>query len=564
MARRAPKKTTKKAVRRALPPPPPSPGLTRWAVDVPFAWRAWAASQGVAWDATRQMGFFDGVCLPETLAPFAPKPFSWEWNQQAQLQGASAPLVRGQPPFKPRAHQELATRAAQAARRQKSPGFLIADDVGVGKTLSAWGVADDASVSSVLVVTTAPATAHWRHTILHAGWRSGQGILVINYDRLGKLFVSADKPLSSNRAKGKRKRLAREGAAPAFDLVIFDESHKGKDPTSARGMMMQKLADEAGFVLWLSATAGQDPIQLGYLGRLLAHRLGKTTRGMDEFGVWCQAQGLGVKKGAYGAWVWDKSAKDCETIRHWLFDGPTPIGIRRLPQDIAGWPAMVRQAFPVDLDFEDRKAYEETWAAFQTHQLRLPPLGQRSRAEAESALVEQLRFRQKSSWLRAPSTVALTLEALESSQQVAVSVAFHDTLERMAQALTAAKVPFAVIHGKLGPDEKERERLRFQRGEAVVVLFTVEEAISLHQGEHNDVPRVMLVHDLRWSALQMTQIEGRCHRDGALAPIRWLYAADTVEERLVRVLTERVIAMKAMHGDPAGDLAAIEAALAEK
>ena len=71
----------------------------------------------------------------------------------------------------------------------------------------------------------------------------------------------------------------------------------------------------------------------------------------------------------------------------------------------------------------------------------------------------------------------------------------------------------------------------------------------------------LLIHDLRWSAIQMAQIEGRCHRDGSFAPTLWLAAADTVEMGIAEVMANRVASMKAMHGDPIGDLEAIEEVL---
>ena len=81
------------------------------------------------------------------------------------------------------------------------------------------------------------------------------------------------------------------------------------------------------------------------------------------------------------------------------------------------------------------------------------------------------------------------------------------------------------------------------------MVFTVEEGISLHQGEHDDVPRSEVIHDLRWSAIQMAQIEGRCHRDGRYAPVYWTYADETIEERIAGIVCGRLESMKAMVGD---------------
>jgi SNF2 family DNA or RNA helicase len=149
-------------------------------------------------------------------------------------------------------------------------------------------------------------------------------------------------------------------------------------------------------------------------------------------------------------------------------------------------------------------------------------------------------------------------ELLDNGHQVAVSVAFLETLEAMHAALSAEKIPCALVHGRLPAAAREDERLRFQRGAARVALFTVEEGISLHQGEHNDVPRSEVIHDLRWSAIQTAQIEGRCHRDGRFAQVYWAYADGTIEEQIALVVARRIQSMKGMVGDDVETVREIE------
>jgi len=160
-------------------------------------------------------------------------------------------------------------------------------------------------------------------------------------------------------------------------------------------------------------------------------------------------------------------------------------------------------------------------------------------------------------------TAELVRELLENGHQVAVSVAFRETLEALRTELAGDKIEAATLHGGLPAGEREAERLRFQRGGARVVLFTVEEGISLHQGEHNDVPRSEVIHDLRWSAIQMAQIEGRCHRDGRFAQVYWAYADDTIEERIAAIVCRRIQSMKSMVGDDVETLREIEKLLAD-
>jgi superfamily II DNA/RNA helicase len=176
-------------------------------------------------------------------------------------------------------------------------------------------------------------------------------------------------------------------------------------------------------------------------------------------------------------------------------------------------------------------------------------------------LVQRLRFRQKSSLLRIPGTVDLALGLLDNGHQVAISVAFKETLKTIVDLLGKAGHRCAVIHGELPPAEKERERMAFQRGDVQIVLFTVTEGISLHQGEHNDVPRSMVVHDLRWSAIDMAQVEGRCHRDGKFAQVYWMLAPGTIDATIAETVVGRIKSMKTMVGDNTNTIDAIEQAL---
>ena len=164
-------------------------------------------------------------------------------------------------------------------------------------------------------------------------------------------------------------------------------------------------------------------------------------------------------------------------------------------------------------------------------------------------LLAALRFRQKSSLLRIDATVEFALDLLEQGIKPAISCAFVETMQSIVAKLVAKKKVCAKIYGGQSAAEREAERLRFQKGEADVAVFTIEEGISLHQGEYEDVPRSLLIHDLRWSAIQMVQIEGRTHRNGQFAQAYWLLGEGTVEARIASRVAKRAVAMKALSGE---------------
>jgi hypothetical protein len=535
------------------PASPASPAVARltgraFALDVPFSMRAVASASGARWDDAHKVFVFRGDRLPAALEPFRAPRYSWERKVEDDLNDALGMLdsIEGQgaavpagEPLALRLHQAVAVESILASRAAKRAGFLLADDVGLGKTITAWAALSKMrDVETVLSVCPLSVIAHWRRTIERMG-DAGKQIVVINYDRLSKLFEVP--PAARGRVRTK-KGVARRGEAHAFDVVVWDESHRCKNPTAARSKLAAKL--------------GQNPLELSYLAPLLASVTGDRASDLRDFERWCQAQGLNVERGAYGKWSWGGDVRDIEATRALLFEGRPPAGIRRRPEDIAGWPALNRILTPVTLEGEARALYDQAWTAFR-RDLALAPRGR----DPKGALAAMLRLRQKSSLIRAPGTVELALELLENGHQVAISVAFLETLESLASGLAAAGHASARIDGTLSASEREAERLAFQRGERKIMLFTVEEGISLHQGEHNEVPRSEIVHDLRWSAIQMAQIEGRCHRDGRFAQVYWAYADATIEERIAAVVCGRLKSMKAMSGDDVSTVDEIDALL---
>ncbi len=537
---------------------PAAPAGRVFALDVPFAWRAVASAAGARWDETHQVFLYRGESLPPQLAPMASMPYSLERRVERALNREKPAARATDATLTPRPHQVAGIEAIGRAVAAGLGGFLLADDVGLGKTITAWeAVRRMRDVESVLVVCPLAVVAHWRRTIVALG-DDGRDIVVMNYERLNKLFTLG----AAAKAKVKSKKgLARRGEAEAFDVIVWDESHRLKNPAAARSKLAAKLGAESDFVLWLSATAGQNPLELSYLAPLLARTTGDKASHLKDFEQWCLGIGLGLTRGAYGKWDWRGDPADCEKVRALLFDAgrtKAPAGLRRRPEDIAGWPELNRILTPIELDAETRALYAAAWTEFRC-EMALDPKGGNPR----SSLAATLRLRQKSSLLRAGGTLELVQELLDNGHQVAVSVAFLETLQVLGDALDAlpGARPCARLFGALSAAEKEHQRLRFQRGETRVCLFTVEEGISLHQGElgePNDAPRSEVIHDLRWSAIQMAQIEGRCHRDGRFAQVYWTYAEDTLEEKIAGIVCRRIQSMKGMVGDDVETLREIE------
>src|ERR1700712_1958045 len=169
------------------------------------------------------------------------------------------------PVLTPRPHQVAAQRAILAARAAGRPGFLLGDMTGLGKTLSAWRALAAMPETEVLIVCPKGAMPQWRRTIALSGLPE-KAVTLINYERTKSLMAP---PAASTRrsTRARNNELAKHGALKRhWPLVVFDESHRIRNPYAQQSLVCRQIADAARFSIYMSATAGQAPHELSYLG----------------------------------------------------------------------------------------------------------------------------------------------------------------------------------------------------------------------------------------------------------------------------------------------------------
>lgn len=433
--------------------------------------------------------------------------------------------------------------------------------------------------AKLLIVSPKSVIPHWRNTLHSIGIENVRAV-VINYDQAKKLL---DSPASASNVKktvtANRHTMLKGRPTIGWDIIIADESHKLKNESQrsiAFGNIAryQVTADKAPFVIWTSATVGQTPLELGYLAPLIGQMVGLPTLTTDQWGDWLIANHFNVKKSKAGNFSWiqvkpdmtqsekefvlKQQRKDIDRLSELIFGDNSP-SIRRNPEDIAGWPSQTYMATPLELSQEGKRLYEEAWNEFRKY-IGLHPRGK----NPSGGLAATMRFRQKASLLSAISTAEFVNDLLDNGLQVAVSVEFMETIDVMRDYLLKKGWHVAEFSGR-NTDAREQERLRFQRGEAQVILFSVLEGINLHANEMlisgqkaSSAKRAMVVHDIRYSAIDMTQIIGRTTRDGELAMAYLMFTEGTIEARILQVVLERVKNVKSLSGDDDGTLEVVQ------
>lgn len=513
-------------------------------LDVPFQ----AALAGARWDKARKLWVHTAPALPAHLHPYRSLPYSLNRWIEDEINGAPGPADAGVAAMRPRQLQVDGARAVLAAANAGARGFLLTDDTGTGKTGTMWlaarAIASGRGLDRVLVLVDRPkqiTIPHWRRSIAALG-DGGLRVLVCSPDDLRKLMGANGQP----RWK--------------FNLVLCDESHLYRNVDTDRTRRFRRQAryltpaDRAPFVLFATATPGNAPFEMTYLAPLLAQIFGDTP------GPWVEGfaeqlrdrGGIPVEKGRYGAWEWAPRAKASPQIqsaataqiRSWLSDREPPLTLHRA----APWGPAPLELMPVALDADQQAAYHTAWAEFRS---ALAALAASRQVQQPSRLVKEgraavIRLRQKGSLLRAKMTAEWAATHVEAGRQVLVSCEFVDAAaEPIAAAVEQSGIGVARIYGATGLD-KEAERVRFQQGEAQVVVFTATSSVSLHASEQmrdgnhaTAAPRVGVMHNVRYSGLQGRQVLGRSHRDYQVCPWWLAYAADTVEEQIAQVMIDR-------------------------
>ena len=545
----------------------------RHVLSVPWEERQTAQAAGATVD--RELGclVFDAEQLPPELLPYASKPYSWErWLEDDVNDGVEVapPALHPQPRGNVvlRGHQRTGHDAVLRARDAGYPGFLVADETGLGKTLEAIQAARLMRATQVLVLCPLSAIPAWRMSIPELDYKGQLRWCLLNYESSKKLLEPPAKARRAKTQKTRNKYTARDGTSRVdWDLIICDESHRLGNPTSQQSSVVRRLAGEGVpgwhqplvFRIWMSATAGQDPLRLSYLSSLLGAVTGQPVKKLDDFGSWCRDQGIAVTKGSYGNWGWEPANErdrehDLLRIKELLYDYPVPAAIRRHPEDIAGWPKQQRLPAPIEFGPEDQRLYNQAWMQFR-EEMNLARRG-RNPTQGRTA---QMRFRQKASMLKVPYVAQMTKDALSAGYQVAVSFEYLESVELFVREMNPEQV--AIVTGQIKGVEREQQRLAFQRGQVKVVAFTVTESINLHAGDQmaggNNIPRRSILADARWDGKALAQIEGRTHRDGAHSLSVIPYAVHTVDEKVVRMMIQRLSDMKTMSGDDTADVEAI-------
>ncbi len=447
------------------------------------------------------------------------------WSRPGFDTLASVPQLR----FTPFPHQ---LQAAQSALRRMRGRAILADEVGLGKTIEAGLVLSELRLRGLadrtLVIVPAGLVEQWQEEL------DRKFALPTTVAAGGSWVSSPDRPVVvASLAAARRDPLKAALTQQPWDLVVVDEAHRVKNPRSASGRLARAL--RARYLLLLTATPVENRLEeLFELISLVSPGLLGTPA---EFRA-RHGGGEGLPRDIAGLQARTREVM----VRH----RRSEVAVQ-LPQRLA-------ETVRVTADEPEQTLYDdivvrvraEGRGAAPSRRLALRAVAQLAGSSPAAVAPTLARLGWQDLAQRAAAIastqkcrVLLTLlrRHLEQGEKVVVFTAYRQTLALLDAALAQAGVPTAVYHGALSRADKERAVAAFR--DDVPVLLTTEAA---GEGRNLQFCHVMVNVDLPWNPMRIEQRLGRLHRIGQESDVVLtnLVGRGTIEEHILTVLESKI------------------------
>ena len=427
-------------------------------------------------------------------------------------------------------------RAARTVLRRMRGRGILADEVGLGKTIEAGlalselrmrGLADQ-----VLVIVLAGLVDQWRDELER---KFGLPTTIAQSGSTPAREIGMDRPVTiASLAAARRDPLLGRLTDTNWDLVIFDEAHRLRNPRSASGMLARRL--RARYLLMLTATPVENKLSdLYQLVSLVAPGLlGTPAQFRAKHGA------ASVESRPYN--LEELRARTREVmVRHRRSEVAVMLP-PRLAETILVTPGIDEAGLYADIVRRVRAA--ATGSGRTRLALRgLTRLAGSSPAAAAPTLAKlgwnDLAERARA--IRQPDKVCVLVELLrrhvDRDEKVLVFTGFRQTLDVLIATVERAGLSSALYHGSLTRTEKESAIAEF-RAETPILLSTE----SAGEGRNLQFCHVMVNFDLPWNPMQIEQRLGRLHRVGQEHDVTLtnLVCRGSIEQQVMHVLEAKI------------------------
>jgi SNF2 family DNA or RNA helicase len=436
-------------------------------------------------------------------------------------------------------------RAAQAVLGRMRGRAILADEVGLGKTVEAGVVISELMLrrlaGKVLVLAPVGLLEQWREE-LDRKFALPSEVAGRSWSPRSERTVSENQSIVlASIATARRSPLSDTLMATQWDLVVVDEAHRVKNPRSASGRLVRSLRTR--HLLLLTATPVENRLAdiFELVSLVSPGLLGAAAQFRSKYGASDQVRNLSELRLAMREVM----------VRH----RRSEVALM-LPRRLAHTRRITPNPDEAEL-YRLVTARVRSEARSSTPSRSLSLLAVQRLAGSSPSLLGPLLARvgwsdlaERAQSLGPPEKARLLIELLRrhiaGGEKVVVFTAFRPTLQELARLAAQAGIPAAIYHGGLPRREKDRVIERF-RSEVPVLIATE----SAGEGRNLQFCRVMINFDLPWNPMQIEQRLGRIHRIGQTQEVLLtnLVSRGTVEDRILQVLEAKINLLELVVGE---------------
>lgn len=410
-------------------------------------------------------------------------------------------------------HQVYAVVAALTTL-QSTGGFYLQHYVGTGKTRTSLTTARALGAKRVLVLAPPVALGVWTREI-DRWWPGHPPVVLVRHTvpPLPAVAIALTNYEQLVGTEGERRVKALIRWKP--DLLICDEAHMIKSPTSQRTRATRRIAAVSRYKLLMSGTPAHSPLDWWSQYRIIAPK---------DHPLWGKPftyykERVALLGGPEGRWVIGfkpdgvlEAEKAMEPYTHRA--GPLAL------------PTPIETVIPVELSPAERRTYEE----IRRHLVARFPDG--SVAEASTALVEYLRLAQVSCGhivdtdgnlkVLGDSKLRACMDLIDerSDQKIVVAFRFLANVPQVAKELERRGRPYYIITGDTPVRERWDKEASFQtkKDNAVMLVQIRAGGVSISFTAASS----LIIFSLDPSAITFQQLIGRVWRPGQVRHVQIL------------------------------------------
>lgn len=412
-------------------------------------------------------------------------------------------------------------------------GAILADDMGLGKSLQSIISAIECGAKKILIVCPSSAKINWQReinyfqeediTIISGSRWSHAKFTIINFDILKNFHTLKDD-------KNDGMPAIRDLVNAKFDLCIIDEAHNLRNHKSIRGAIMTEICVDYGIerVWLLSGTpVANRPMDFYNLLKLIKSPL------VDNWKFY-------VQRYCEGRQI-TQTLKNKKKRKIWLTNGASNLDelsiktrnllLRRMKDEVLDMPDKIRVPNYFKMSNKQQLEYDSLWEDYLIERKK-----QKKKGSIQRDLVELGLLRKYIAMETIPETIALVDEVIEQGHKVIIFACFTDELHALAEHYGNN----CVIHyGEMNEKEKQKsvDKFQLEGGPMVFIgnIISAGVAITLTRSTY------VVFNSFDWVPGNSEQAEDRSYRLGQKNNVTVYYNLfeDTIVSKMWHTLNRK-------------------------